>query len=24
VMGSNPAPRRAWLEETAGDAEVLV
>ena len=24
VMGSNPAPRRAWLEETAGDSEVLV
>jgi DNA gyrase subunit B len=24
VMGSNPAPRRAWLEESAGDAEVLV
>ncbi|MGA0122925.1 MAG: toprim domain-containing protein, partial [Gaiellales bacterium] len=24
VMGSNPAPRRAWLEEAAGDAEVLV
>ena len=24
VMGSNPAPRRAWLEETAGDAEVMV
>jgi DNA gyrase subunit B len=24
VMGSNPAPRRAWLEESAADSEVLV
>jgi len=24
VMGSNPAPRRLWLEEAAADSEVLV